>query len=217
MRMLYSCATPEFIAAPVSVHFPPSLGRCPGHPLWEESLTHIERTTLWWASGVQRSQPEITCTAALSSLTTLRSLHKVPFVQKEDNATKSLAVTRSDYICIAHRESCASRMKTLEGLPCLLGCELRLYLGAVICYSLKSSFHNLNEGRKYLWFLSRNKCLQNIQKVLYHFTYSAWSTEPKRAQRRRCTRNLATLQSPMMLYISKSSDVVHIDFTCYPN
>lgn len=131
--MLSSCATPEFIAAPVSVHFPPSLGPHPGRPLWEESLTHIERTTLWWASGVQHRQPEITCTAALSSLKTLRSLHKVLFVQ-EDNAMRSLAVRRSDYICIAHRESCASCVKTLEGLPCLLRCELRLCLRAVICY-----------------------------------------------------------------------------------
>lgn len=108
-------------------------------------------------------------------------------------------------------------MKTLEGFPCLLSCELRRCLGAVICYSLKSSFHNLNEGRKSLWFLSRKKCLQNPQKVFYHFIYSAWSTKPKRAQTERRTRDLPTLQSPTMLCFSKASDVVHTDFTCYPD
>lgn len=107
-------------------------------------------------------------------------------------------------------------MKTLEGLPWPLSCELRFCLGALICYSLKSSFNNLNEGRKYLWFLSRKKCLENIQKVFYHFTYSAWSIKPKRAQRRRRTRNLPTLQSLTMLYISKASDVVPIDFYLLP-
>ena len=94
--MLYSCAIPKFIAAPVSpVCFPPSLGPHPGHPLCEESLTHTQRTTSWWASGVQRSQPKTTCTTALSRLTTLRSLDKVLSVQKDNSAKKSLAITRS--------------------------------------------------------------------------------------------------------------------------
>ena len=74
--------------------------------------------------------------------------------------------------------------ENLEGFSCLLSCELRLCLGAVVCYSLKSSFLSFNQGRKYLWFLSRKKCLQNLQKGFYHFTYSAWSTKPKRAQKR---------------------------------
>lgn len=39
--MLYSFAIPECTVTAVAVCFPPSLGPCPGPPLWEVSLTHI--------------------------------------------------------------------------------------------------------------------------------------------------------------------------------
>lgn len=102
-----------------------------------------------------------------------------------------------------------------ENLPACFSCELRLCLGAVICYSLKSSFHNLNGNRKYLWFFSRKNCFQNLQKVFYHFSYSAWGTKPRGVQRKRRTHNLPTLQPLMTLCISKAPDV-HTDFTCHP-
>lgn len=48
----YSFAIPECIVTAVAGCFPPSLGPCPGPSLWEVSLTHIRRRTLWWASVV---------------------------------------------------------------------------------------------------------------------------------------------------------------------
>lgn len=76
----------------------------------EESLTHIWRINSWWASGVWCRQHEITCTAALPRLLTLRSLYKVPFVQRDNNVKRGLAISGSSdlhgsqgVMCLLHK------------------------------------------------------------------------------------------------------------------
>lgn len=93
--MLYSCAIREFTAAPVSVHFSPSFGPCPGHSLGRITDPHSKRSFVGGFWGLVQPAQDDLHRASLSRLMTPRSLFKVLFVQKDNTVKKSLALTRS--------------------------------------------------------------------------------------------------------------------------